>query len=243
MVEENKPEKRVIFGKAKMVKSQKKYVEITELPLAYNLRSYLDYLDKLEEKGVIKKYEDLSDDDNFKFIIHCDGKFLNQDESVIYEKLGLIKPYTENFTTLDSENKVMELKSAEELLDYYMNITLEFTEQRRQYNIEKLNTQLNHLKSINEFIQSVLSNKIDLKKDNKDTLIKFCNDNEIIVKKQGSYDYLFNISILNFTPSKVSDLQKAIKSVEKEIVTLGKKSAKDLWIKDLDEFLDEIKTH
>ena len=111
-----------------------------------------------------------------------------------------------------------------------------------QYNIEKLNTQLNHLKSINEFIQSVLSNKIDLKKDNKNTLIKFCNDNEIIVKKQGSYDYLFNISILNFTPSKVSDLQKAINSVEKEIVTLGKKSAKDLWIKDLDDFLDEIRS-
>ena len=242
IVDEKNPEKCVIFGKAKIINSQKKYVEITELPLSYNLRNYLDYLDKLEEKGVIKKYEDLSDDDNFKFIIHCDGKFLSQDESVIYDKLGLIKPYTENFTTLDSENKVMELKSAEELLDYYMKIKLEFTEKRRQYNIEKLNTQLNHLKSINEFIQSVLSNKIDLKKDNKDTLVKFCNDNEIIVKKQGSYDYLFNISILNFTPSKVSDLQKAIKSVEKEIVTLGKKSAKDLWIKDLDEFLDEIKS-
>lgn len=240
IVNKNNPEKGVIIGKAKIINSQKKYVEITELPLTYNLRSYLDFLDKLEEKGVIKKYEDLSDDDNFKFIVYVDTKFLSQSEEVIYDKLGLIKPYTENFTVLNADNKVMELKNAKELIDYYIGVKLEFTEKRRQNIIEKRSKQLSELRSVNEFIESVLDNKIDLRKDNKETLVKFCDSNEIIVKKDDSYDYLFKISILNFTPNKVKELQKSISSVESEIKRLNKITAKDLWIEDLDDLLQDL---
>ena len=240
IVDKNNPEKGVIIGKAKIINSQKKYVEITELPLTYNLRSYLDFLDKLEEKGVIKKYEDLSDDDNFKFIVYVDSKFLSQPEEVIYDKLGLVKSYTENFTVLNADNKVMELKNAKELIDYYIGIKLEFTEKRRQNIIEKRSKQLSELRSVNEFIESVLNNKINLRKDNKETLVKFCDSNEIIVKKDDSYDYLFKISILNFTPNKVKELQKSISSVESEIKRLNKITAKDLWIEDLDDLLKDL---
>ena len=240
IVNKNNPEKGVIIGKAKIINSQKKYVEITELPLTYNLRSYLDFLDKLEEKGVIKKYEDLSDDDNFKFIVYVDTKFLSQPEEVIYDKLGLIKPYTENFTVLNADNKVMELKNAKELIDYYIGVKLEYIEKRRQNIIEKRSKQLSELRGVNEFIESVLNNKIDLRKDNKETLVKFCDSNEIIVKKDDSYDYLFKISILNFTPNKVKELQKSISSVESEIKRLNKITAKDLWIEDLDDLLQDL---
>lgn len=240
IVDKNNPEKGVIIGKAKIINSQKKYVEITELPLTYNLRSYLDFLDKLEEKGVIKKYEDLSDDDNFKFIVYVDTKFLSQSEEVIYDKLGLVKSYTENFTVLNADNKVMELKNAKELIDYYIGVKLEFTEKRRQNIIEKRSKQLSELRSVNEFIKSILDNKIDLRKDDKETLVKFCDSNEIIVKKDDSYDYLFKISILNFTPNKVKELQKSISSVESEIKRLNKITAKDLWIEDLDDLLKDL---
>lgn len=240
IVDKNNPEKGVIIGKAKIINSQKKCVEITELPLTYNLRSYLDFLDKLEEKGVIKKYEDLSDDDKFKFIVYVDTKFLSQPLEAIYDKLGLVKPYTENFTVLNTENKVMELKSAKELINYYIDVKLEFTEKRRQNIIEKRSKQLSELRSVNEFIESVLNNKINLRKDNKETLVKFCDSNEIIVKKEDSYDYLFKISILNFTPNKVKELQKSISSVESEIKRLNKITAKDMWIEDLDELLKDL---
>lgn len=240
IVDKNNSEKGVIIGKAKIINSQKKCVEITELPLTYNLRSYLDFLDKLEEKGVIKKYEDLSDDDKFKFIVYVDTKFLSQPLEAIYDKLGLVKPYTENFTVLNTENKVMELRSAKELIDYYIDVKLEFTEKRRQNIIEKRSKQLSELRSVNEFIESVLNNKINLRKDNKETLVKFCDSNEIIVKEEDSYDYLFKISILNFTPNKVKELQKSISSVESEIKRLNKITAKDMWIEDLDELLKDL---
>lgn len=240
IVDENNPEKGVIIGKAKIINSQKKYVEITELPLTYNLRSYLDFLDKLEEKGVIKKYEDLSDDDKFKFIVYVDTKFLSQSEAVIYDKLGLVKPYTENFTVLNADNKVIELKNAKELIDYYIDVKLEYTEKRRQNIIQKRSKQLLELRSVNEFIESVLDNKINLRKDNKETLVEFCDSNEIVVKKDNSYDYLFKISILNFTPNKVKELQKSIRAVEADIKRLNEITAKDLWIEDLDDLLKDL---
>ena len=240
IVDKNNSEKGVIVGKAKIINSQKKCVEITELPLTYSLRTYLDFLDKLEEKGVIKKYEDLSDDDNFKFIVYVDTKFLSQSEAEIYDKLGLVKPYTENFTALDAENKVLELGSAKEVMDYYIQIKLEYTEKRRNNIIQKRMKQLAELKSVLEFIQSVLDNRINLKKDNKEALVSFCDSNDLIVTKDESYDYLFKISILNFTPNKVQELKKSIEAVESDIKKLNNTSATEIWLKDIDDLMKDL---
>ena len=240
IVDSKHPEKGVVFGKAKIINSQKKCVEISELPLGYSLRSYIEFLDKLEEKGTIKKYEDLSDDDNFKFIVYVDTKFLSQTEAQIYEKLGLVKPYTENFTVLDAENKVLELSSAKEVIDYYIQVKLEYTEKRRLNIIQKRMKQLGELKSVLEFIQSVLDNRIDLRKDNKEALVSFCNSNDLIVTKEDSYDYLFKISILNFTPNKVLELKKSIEVVEADIQKLNDTSATEIWLKDIDELMKDL---
>lgn len=240
IVDKNNTEKGVIVGKAKIINSQKKCVEITELPLTYSLRTYLDFLDKLEEKGVIKKYEDLSDDDNFKFIVYVDTKFLSQSEAEIYDKLGLVKSYTENFTVLDTNNKVIELKSAKELIDYYIDVKLEYTEKRRKNIIQKRSKQLSELKSVNEFISGVLNNKINLRTDDKEALVEFCDSNEAIIKKDCSYDYLFKISILNFTPKKVEELRKSIEFLEDEIKKLNNTSATELWLKDIDDLMKDL---
>lgn len=240
IVDKNNTEKGVIVGKAKIINSQKKCVEITELPLGYSLRSYIELLDKLEEKGTIKKYEDLSDDDDFKFIVYVDTKFLSQSEAEIYDKLGLVKSYTENFTVLDTNNKVIELKSAKELIDYYIDVKLEYTEKRRKNIIQKRSKQLSELKSVNEFISGVLNNKINLRTDDKEALVEFCDSNEAIIKKDCSYDYLFKISILNFTPKKVEELRKSIEFLEDEIKKLNNTSATEIWLKDIDELMKDL---
>ena len=240
IVDKNNTEKGVIVGKAKIINSQKKCVEITELPLGYSLRSYIELLDKLEEKGTIKKYEDLSDDDDFKFIVYVDTKFLSQSEAEIYDKLGLVKSYTENFTVLDTNNKVIELKSAKELIDYYIDVKLEYTEKRRKNIIQKRSKQLSELKSVNEFISGVLNNKINLRTDDKEALVEFCDSNEAIIKKDCSYDYLFKISILNFTPKKVEELRKSIEFLEDEIKKLNNTSATEIWLKDIDDLMKDL---
>lgn len=215
----------------------KKTIEVTELPLGYDLRGYIDFLDKLQEKGIIKKYEDKSDGEEFRFSITIDSKLLLKDKNYILEKLGLVKSFTENFTLLDENNQIKEFSSVKEVIDYYISIKLKYMTKRIEFLIAKKEKLLNELKSVLKFIQGVLENKIDLRKDNKNDLIKFC-ENANLIKKDNSYDYLFKISILNFTPKKVSDLEKSIEVVEIEINSLKKTTPQQMWINDL-EYLEK----
>lgn len=215
----------------------KKTIEVTELPLGYDLRGYIDFLDKLQEKGIIKKYDDKSDGEEFRFSLSIDSKLLLKDKNYILEKLGLVKSFTENFTLLDENNQIKEFASVKEVIDYYISIKLKYMTKRIEFLIAKKEKLLNELKSVLKFIQGVLENKIDLRKDNKNDLIKFC-ENANLAKKDNSYDYLFKISILNFTPKKVSDLEKSIEAVEIEINSLKKTTPQQMWINDL-EYLEK----
>lgn len=215
----------------------KKTIEVTELPLGYDLRGYIDFLDKLQEKGIIKKYDDKSDGEEFRFSITIDSKLLVKDKNYILEKLGLVKSFTENFTLLDENNQIKEFSSVKEVIDYYISIKLKYMTKRIEFLLARKEKLLNELKSVLKFIQGVLENKIDLRKDNKNDLIKFC-ENANLVKKDNSYDYLFKISILNFTPKKVSDLEKSIEAVEIEINSLKKITPQQMWINDL-EYLEK----
>ena len=100
--------------------------------------------------------------------------------------------------------------------------------------------QLAELKSVLEFIRSVLDNRINLKKDNKEALVSFCKSNDLIVTKEESYDYLFKISILNFTPNKVQELKKSIEAVEYDIKKLNETSATEIWLKDIDDLMKDL---
>lgn len=215
----------------------KKTIEVTELPLGYDLRGYIDFLDKLQEKGIIKKYDDKSDGEEFRFSITIDSKLLVKDKNYILEKSGLVKSFTENFTLLDENNQIKEFSSVKEVIDYYISIKLKYMTKRIEFLLARKEKLLNELKSVLKFIQGVLENKIDLRKDNKNDLIKFC-ENANLVKKDNSYDYLFKISILNFTPKKVSDLEKSIEAVEIEINSLKKITPQQMWINDL-EYLEK----
>lgn len=91
-------------------------VEITELPIGYNLKSYIKVLDDLEDKKVIRSYKDLSDNDQFNFVVSIDSKSLKSwSDDQIIEKLKLIKKVSENYTCIDEHNKIREFKSAKEI--------------------------------------------------------------------------------------------------------------------------------
>ena len=53
--------------KGTIQKIAKNKVLITEVPIGYDLKSYLKVLDSLEDDKKIVSYKDLSDDDVFKF--------------------------------------------------------------------------------------------------------------------------------------------------------------------------------
>ena len=61
------------------------------------------------------------------------------------------------------------------------------------------------------------------------------------VKKDGSFDYLLNISIKEMSKDSVNKLNEHIKKIQKDINALEKKTPEQLWISDLTELSDQLK--
>ena len=80
----------------------------------------------------------------------------------------------------------------------------------------------------------VLDNIIDLRKMNKTEIVELLKENNKIVTKNDSYDYLLRIAIVNFTPEKLQELKDKIKDLKETIDTLNSKSNKDIWLEELE---------
>ena len=201
---------------------------ITELPIGYTLKKYISELDKLEEKKIIKKYKDLSENDNFKFEISVTLDFMQKDDYEILNTLKLIKKVSENFTSIDENNKIIEFKNEYELFEKYFETRLKYYTKRKNYLLEKLNKEIEFLKDKMLFINSIINNKLIIQKRKKDEIINDCKKLDIKY-----YDNHLKMNLLNLTDEKVNELQNEIIKKEQEIKELENKSEKDLWIEDL----------
>jgi len=201
---------------------------ITELPIGYTLKKYISELDKLEEKKVIKKYKDLSEDDNFKFEITVSTDFMNKSDYDILNTLKLIKKVSENFTSIDENNKIIEFKNEYELFEKYFQIRLKYYTKRKNYLIQKLENEIEFLKDKMLFINSIINNKLIIQKRKKSEIIEDCKNLGIKF-----YDNHLKMNLLNLTEEKVNELQEEINKKENEIKELKNKTEKDLWIEDL----------
>ena len=67
--------------------------------------------------------------------------------------------------------------------------------------------------------------------------------NEMLTKelydmKDGTYDYLLNMSLRSFTKQKVENIEKNCKDLTQSLRDLEKLSAYDLWESDIEHFLE-----
>ena len=69
---------------------------------------------------------------------------------------------------------------------------------------------------------------------NKTEIVELLKENNKIVTKNDSYDYLLRIAIVNFTPEKLQELKDKIKDLKETIDTLNSKSNKDIWLEELE---------
>lgn len=217
-------------------KTAKNKVLITEVPIGYDLKTYLKVLDSLEDDKKIVSYKDLSDDDVFKFEV----TFLTKDlealsENEILDRLKLIKKVSENYTVLDENNKIIEFNSAKEICDYYINFKLSYVQKRKEYLIEKCNSDLDILKSKIAFIKGVTQNEIIISKKKKDEIIKQLDKITEIIKVNDNYDYLLKLPLYSLTAEKILELEKQLKETKDSLKLLKETTAENLWTKDIEE--------
>ena len=211
----------------------KNIIEILEVPFTYDLSGYLKVLDTLEESKVIQSYEDLSDGDNvlkFKVKVNKDFDFKNA-----LKILKLEKPITENYTTIDENNKIKVFNDCSEIINSFIKVKLQYTQKRKDYLIRELQELISVLNSKVIFISKVVSKKLKVSNVPKSEIVLNLEKIKDIVKVQDSYDYLLKMPIYTLTLEKIQELNTLLSEKTNELKTLESKSPQQIWLEDLNE--------
>jgi len=226
------PNQSKISGTIKRLTTLK--LQITEVPIGYSYKDYIKKLDKLVEQSVIRSYDDLCDpkNDTFNFTIKHSTEFGKLTDEEIIQKLKLQTTDTENFTFIDEKNRVKVLKSAQEVIEYYIDVRLKYMQYRKDYLIKKFNYDLDTEDSRYKFIKAIIDGKLIV---NNRTKKDISHDISLmlLVKRDGTYDYLLNMPIYSLTKEKLDQLTKKIALLKVDLSKTEKLTPEKMWLNDI----------
>lgn len=229
-----------ILGSFQKVSGNK--VEINDVPIGYDLQSYLKVLDKLIDQKKIKDYEDLSEGNDFHIIVtFWRNQGLDIDKCDIMQELKLSKSITESYTSLNEDNKVVEYKSTEELLEAFYKVRYEYYQKRINYIIKNLTDALILNASKYTFIKGIIDGSIVINNKSDDAIYSQLDKIDTIKRINDSYSYLLNIPCSQLTKEKYQKLKEQIKEDKTKLQEAKKITVEELWNHDLDEILKNLK--
>lgn len=212
-------------------------VEITEIPVGYDLRGYLDVLDTLEEKKKIQSYVDKSENDKFLFEVSIPSKILKDlSNDELLEHLKLVKRVSENYTVIDEFNKIKVFDDAFGILDHYIDVKLNYLNKRKAYQLQKLKQDIDVDQSKYNFIEAIIKGTLVInnrKKVDVETDLKVMTN---IIAVDGGYDYLLNMNIMSLTVERMKRLKDALNDKKAEMKILQNTPINDIWSSTLAEF-------
>lgn len=222
----------LIKGSYEVISATK--IRITEVPVGEKLKTYLNTLRNLKESGYISSFEDKSENDRFEFIV-TSKNFSTDDRDTILSKLKLIKKVSENFTCINEDNRIECFESAQEIIERFIDIKLQYTEKRRLYIIDKILTELKFLKSKYIFVKSVIEESIVISKKTKKEISEQLGSIKEIIQKDESYDYLLNMPIHSISEETFQKLIQELKNKKQQLEEYKKITASEIYKKELEE--------
>jgi DNA topoisomerase-2 len=226
------PAQWLIKGTVKNIAVNK--VEISEVPVGYDLKSYINVLDDLEDKKIIQSYRDKSEDDNFKFDVTMPSKLLKElSNDQLLVKLKLVKKVTENYTVIDENNKIKVYESSKELMDHYIKVKLDYMDKRKTYQSDKIEASIILDFSKYTFIKLIVDEQLKINKRKKDQIVADISKVVNIIKRDESYDYLLNMPIHSLTKERMDKLLQEMKDKKSDLSLLKKTKPQDLWINEM----------
>ncbi|KAK9767393.1 DNA topoisomerase 2 [Basidiobolus ranarum] len=235
-------------------------IEITELPIRVWTLNYKEQLESwlTESTPWIQEYQNNSTDlaVRLRLTLTDSGMKAAKAEGIL-KKLKLVSSLTtSNMVCFDKEGRIKKYNSAEEILETFYDIRLSYYQKRKEYMADQLTqewTKLdNRVRFVLEIIEGTLivqnRKKVDLLKDlkshgyapffkNAEKEDEDADADEEVDEKDHGFDYLLSMPIWNLTMEKVEKLIKEREQKEAELTALLSLTAKDLWNRDLDDFL------
>lgn len=206
-------------------------ITITEIPMSYDLSSYIKKLDLLVDKNIIKDYTDLSEGENFKFEVRCTKEFCKQSEYEILDALKLIDRLTENFTCVSEKDSIVVFENEIDLLKSFVKIRKEYYIKRKEYLLETNSAVLKALENKVRFIKMINDGEIVIFKKSKTEVQSLLEENKF--DKLPSYEYILEMRVDSLTNEKADAMQKQAWTLKQKVEEIKTKTVEDFWLEDL----------
>lgn len=211
-------------------------LHISAVPFTYDLAGYLKVLDKLEDDGVIKGYDDNSElEFDFTVKMTRDKLASYKTDDDLMKALKLVKPVTENYTVQNEKNRVTEFDNVDQILDYFIDVRKQFLDKKIGYMLDKIGSELETLQSKRTFIQEVVDGTIVINNRKKKDIEKDLEGYTTIIKIDDSYDYLLNMNLMSMTHERIKKLDQEIKEKKKSYDYYDTIDPTGLYLDELEE--------
>jgi DNA topoisomerase-2 len=233
------------------VVEDKKTKVVNELPIGLWTDTFKDFLEGLQEEKVIKKVKNYSTPKNVQFVIteEPDGILCNKHTLKLHKYI-----YTSNMVLFDETGHIKKYDNVEQIIDSFCKVRLSYYIKRKAHMLKQLQHDITFLGNKKRFLGEVMSGDIKLFDDSGKTrksrkTVDLFNDLESRGydkntkeekddddEEKGAYNYLLSMQFRSITEEKIDKLKNDIESKIKTRNSLSKRTEKDLWISDLDEF-------
>lgn len=218
----------------------KKGIQITELPIEVWTEKYVAFLDKLCDDKVIKNYIDNSTDTKVKIDVIFNSDESNWSDEQIINKLKLSSSISINNMHTFLNNKIVKWESAENILNTWFDIRLDYYAKRKQKHTVFLEKQLDKQLNVYAFIDAIIKEELIINKKTKDQIVSQLNKMQFDMFED-SYDYLLNIAVYSFSKEKLDSLKEDILTKKQNLKTYKALEPGDIWSQELDELRSELK--
>jgi DNA gyrase/topoisomerase IV subunit A len=216
-------------------------VEITEIPPSFTYEKYEALLDKLQEQGHIRSYEDSSSERvryNLRFTRAQLSEFCEKPDG-LSRLLKLEETQTENITTLDEHGKLKIFQTPEELAQYFVEFRLSYYEKRKAYLLKKLGEDIEILDGKAQFVKGVVDQKIKIANVPKADIIAQVEALGI-APQNGQYDYLLSMPISALTRERYAALTQKLEEKRAEREKTEKTPPKTFFLRDLQDLRKKL---
>lgn len=210
---------------------------VTELPVGMWTNKFKEFCEDLVQSKAIKSLKNYSTPKDVKFVIGQgeNGLLCNTSNMKLHTYL-----YTSNMVCFDEKEQIVKYSTVDQIIDSFCKIRFGFYTKRKQYQLSSMKSTLKSLSNKMKFVQGVIDNKIKIMNKKEDEINAHLTKEEFDMQ-DNSFGYLLSLQVRTFTSEKVSDLKKEIEVLEGTIQLLTKKSEKQLWLSDLEDFEKQYK--
>lgn len=205
-------------------------IKITELPIGSYTKAYREVLNTLEEKGIIKTYDDNSSEDTTEFLVTCYRDTTKAPKEELLKLFKLVARETENVTVWLETGRLRKFASVDDLLTWFVNFRVSKYEERRLKLIEIAQNDLDFANEKIRFIKFYIANSKWFSVNNKAEIEKRLTD-----EKFANIDALMGIKVYNLTKDQIEKLENEIAELKKYLEELKSTTAQKMYTKELKE--------